>query len=704
MTDDSRAGLHGSPPLPLIRDMPRGRPRSSVCTPGAPRPAARGPRVDSAGRAATMAGPGVRRSRRGRGGTVRRAALRPPATVALAAALAALLLPVGTASAATTASAGSASGTVTLEVRTGIPAAHASLTAVRAVAARVAGAAARTDDALARIGFATVTVPAADAASTAAALAATYGSDAVTASPERRPFFTPNDPRWLPRQATALGAVAAPAAWDVARGDGVTIAVVDGGFDAGHPDVAAKVVGTHDVVDGGSAVADSPGDPLPGHGTAVASVAAAVTNNGIGIAGAAPDAGLLLLKAADSTGRITAAAVATAIVYAVDHGASVVNISLGDPTPDTAEQAAVDYAVAHGVLVVAAAGNNGNTVKQYPAACTGAVSAGATTSDGTTRASFSTYGSWVTVAAPGVGIPIALPLAYDTHDDRVDGYSVWDGTSFSSPIVGAEAALIRSLHPAFTLSDVVAAITDTTTGPALGFGHGLVQYAAALAQAPRLQVSATASPRVFSPNGDGRVDTTSVRYSVDQSQTATASVFAADGSKVAGPVALGTVAAGAHTWIWDGHDAHGRTVGEGVYRIQVRTSARVGGTQLDGLAASYVRVDLTPPELTGAHPGRRVIYPRRDGYADSAGLGATSSEALSSFSVVVSTMSGRVVRRLYGGAHAAGRFAVLWDGRTASGRGVPSGRYKFRVSGTDAAGNRRFPVPGYVLVSWHAHP
>jgi subtilisin family serine protease len=606
------------------------------------------------------------------------------------------LVTPGAAVAATTGSPATTTGTVTFEVRTG-----GASYAARSLRGRGFAA----DDGLARLGFVAVTVAADAAASTRQQLAAEYGSAAVTPAPERHAFFTPNDTNFQPRQALALGSVKAPIAWDTARGDGVTIAVIDGGFQVTHPDLAGKVIGAFDVVSKTTVVTDSVGDPLPGHGTAVASVAAASTNNGIGIAGAAPGAQLLLVKAADASGIITSAAVADAILWATDHGASVINISLGDPVSDAVEASAISYATARNVLVVAAAGNQSSSVKQYPAAYPDVVSAGATVPDGSARAAFSSFGSWVTVAAPGQSIPIALPLQYDTHDDAVDGYSVWDGTSFSSPIVAAEAAVVKSANPSATRAQLVDTITGTSSTKNYGFAHGLINYSAALTLLPRLHPTARATVYAFSPNGDGRLDTTTVRYTLEQTQSAVARVYSATGSLVLGPLNLGaSKPAGAYSWTWNGRDRYSHRAPDGRYRIEVRTSSQLGATTVQGIAATNVRIDTSPARLGSTRAGWSTFYPVRDGFRDTVTLGATSSEALSSYSVIVMNRAGRIVVTLRGGARAPGRFVATWNGRSASGARLPGGTYRFYTVVYDVASNRSLSPKATVTLSWGRHP
>jgi thermitase len=239
--------------------------------------------------------------------------------------------------------------------------------------------------------------------------------------------------------------VDAPAAWAQTRGSAVVrIAIVDTGIDAGQPDLAGKVVGAANFT-ASTTTAD-----LAGHGTHVAGITAASFDNATGIAGMAPNARLLDVKvlAVDANGRTAGdcADVADGIVWAADHGANVINLSLGSPSPCRAMQLAIDYAFAHGALPVAAAGNDGTTSRSYPAAFDHVLSVAATDTDDEI-AGFSNRGAnWVDVAAPGVGIVSTLPT-YDNATGAV-GYGYLSGTSMATPIVAGIAALIWDQFPA----------------------------------------------------------------------------------------------------------------------------------------------------------------------------------------------------------------------------------------------------------------
>jgi len=235
----------------------------------------------------------------------------------------------------------------------------------------------------------------------------------------------PNDP-YIDRQ-WALNQIRMPELWQVTTGSPeILVAVLDTGIDQSHADLEGKVVAEINFT--GS---PTPGD-IHGHGTHVAGIIAASSNNGIGIAGVAPQCRLMNVKVADDKGRCQASAVAEGIVWAVDNGASVINISveIKEPSPELAE--AIDYAWNKGVVIIAAAGNEGNDSPVYPAYYENSLAVAAT-KENDTFAPLSNRGEWVDVSAPGFKI-------YSTLPD--DSYDYKTGTSFAAPYVSGLAALL----------------------------------------------------------------------------------------------------------------------------------------------------------------------------------------------------------------------------------------------------------------------
>jgi subtilisin family serine protease len=270
----------------------------------------------------------------------------------------------------------------------------------------------------------------------------------------------------------------------------ITIAVVDTGADVSAPDIAAKHPVTHDAVTGSGAVADT-----IGHGTFVSSLAAGSPVHGV-FAGFGGDARLMIVQANSDANDFTDATEAAAIVWAVDHGANILNLSLGGPDTSQAEQDALDYATQHGVLIVAAAGNGGSHADgpTYPAALLGpnGIAVGASTRSGA-RASFSTPASYVSLLAPGVDVLGSLsstaprssyPHAHVGSGIGLFGYGT--GTSYAAPEVAGAAALVWAANPSLTAAQVVQLLEGTATQArthAEGDGSGVLDVAAAVAAA-----------------------------------------------------------------------------------------------------------------------------------------------------------------------------------------------------------------------------
>ena len=243
----------------------------------------------------------------------------------------------------------------------------------------------------------------------------------------RKPSYKPNDDKF-PEQ-YGLNKARLPQAWGNDRGDdgdGVRIAVVDTGIDARHPDLKRKISAQADFVDD-DRVAE---DDAVGHGTHVAGIAAATTNNRTGIAGGCPDCKLVVAKALTDRGGFDSN-IAESIIWSADRGAKVINLSFGGPEPARILKEAVNYAHKKGAVVVAAAGNTGEELREYPAAYPRVIAVAATDARDR-RAFFSSSGRYVDVAAPGVDILSTVP----------GGYASYSGTSFSSPHVAALAGLL----------------------------------------------------------------------------------------------------------------------------------------------------------------------------------------------------------------------------------------------------------------------
>lgn len=315
---------------------------------------------------------------------------------------------------------------------------------------------------------------------------------------------TPNDPRFGTQW--GLTQIGCSDAWDLTTGDpSIVVAVIDTGVDLNHPDLAPLLVAGHDFVDFPAGAVPRPGwvfegdftgvdataQDEVGHGTHVAGTICSVSNNAAGVAGVCWNVRLMPVKVLARirnttnnrvSGSGSAAHIAAGIRWATDNGARVINMSLGGYTDTTVEREAVAYAVAQGVVVVAAMANDNIADPAYPAAYPGVIAVAATDS-GDRRASFSNFGPHVDISAPGVGI-------VSTYWD--DTYASLDGTSMASPHVAGVAALVLSRNSALTsaqvgdiLRDTAKPLRDVPADPVPNdrYGRGLVQAAAAVQRA-----------------------------------------------------------------------------------------------------------------------------------------------------------------------------------------------------------------------------
>ena len=280
-------------------------------------------------------------------------------------------------------------------------------------------------------------------------------------------------------RATHLAAVRAPAAWASTTGAGTVVAVLDSGVDPDQPDLVGRV-------DVGPNYAD--GTDIGEHGTMVSTVVAGARDNGVGAAGVAPDASILSIRVCAPAG-CQSSSIANGITYAADHGAAVINLSLGGPDASPVVQRAVDYALGKGSVVVASAGNYGTPCAagqtdacgnplEYPAAYPGVVSV--SSGDAAGAQSWAEHGPLVDLSAPGAGVLVGLPGSQEFR------YALAAGTSFSAPMVSAAAALVKTVAPTTSAAGVESMLRATAapqrSWPA-GYGTGLLDVAAAVAAA-----------------------------------------------------------------------------------------------------------------------------------------------------------------------------------------------------------------------------
>ena len=306
-----------------------------------------------------------------------------------------------------------------------------------------------------------------------------------------RAFFVPNDPLSRDQQ-WHLGRIGATRAWDFAVGRGVTVAVVDTGiacedhgpFMKGTDLALTECVEGWNFVDGTVHANDD-----QGHGTHVAGTIAQSTNNALGAAGIAFGARLMPVKVLNTDGWGTTTDVADGIRWAADHGAHIINLSLGGPRNAKVLQSAIDYARSRGAVVVAAAGNTGGSV-QYPGASDGVIGVSATDSDDKI-ARFSSRGEGVDIAAPGVNV--VQQTVCQKGRNKCEQFPGWSGTSMASPHVAGAAALVMSLgvtDPASVEEALRANARAIEGGDTRHYGAGILQAADAVVAVTKQHVIA----------------------------------------------------------------------------------------------------------------------------------------------------------------------------------------------------------------------
>ncbi len=379
--------------------------------------------------------------------------------------------------------------------------------------------------------------------------------DALSACPEvafaepnyiRRTLFVPNDPRYS--EQWGFPKINAPAAWDITMGSSdVIVAVIDTGIDQDHPDLVNQrwintdEIANNGVDDDGNGYTDDrfgydffgnalfgiipPGenaedsDPEDdnGHGSHTAGTVAAATDNGIGVAGTASGCRVMVVRALGTIlGMGYSSDIIKAMFYATDNGAHVISMSLGSTTYSTAELTAAVYAENHDVLVVAAAGNGGNTQMNYPAGYPTVMAVSATTStDG--LASFSSRGANIDVGAPGQGI-LSCSLS--------GGYASHQGTSMACPHVAGLCGLVRSQFPTATAAQTRQMVRNGAhdlgaTGWDPNFGDGRIDALGALTTA----VPDPDQVALFQPGDGGTLNSGGTAFGFGWSRVASAASY-----------------------------------------------------------------------------------------------------------------------------------------------------------------------------------
>jgi type VII secretion-associated serine protease mycosin len=285
--------------------------------------------------------------------------------------------------------------------------------------------------------------------------------------------IVPNDTLYAEYQWN-LPEIATETGWNVSKGSpDIVVAVLDTGVQSDHPDLKGRLVKGVNIVDPSA----EPEDDV-GHGTHVAGIIAAEVNNGEGVAGMTWYTKIMPVKVLDSSGAGSTYSVAEGIIWATDNGAHVINMSLGNYAQAEFLHDAIKYAHDHGVVLVAASGNDNTDRPGFPAAYPEVIAVSATDPD-EARAEYSNYGDYIDVAAPGTSIPSTYPGSR---------YAALSGTSMASPHVAALASLVRSADPNLGNEEVMELLRRTARdlgarGKDNEYGYGQIDVMAALQSA-----------------------------------------------------------------------------------------------------------------------------------------------------------------------------------------------------------------------------
>lgn len=419
----------------------------------------------------------------------------------------------------------------------------------------------------------------------------------------------------------------------------ITVAVVDTGADLTVPDLAAKAATGFNVRTQVAAV-----DDPNGHGTFVASLAAGSVTNDEGIAGGAGDAKLIVVQAGGPDGSFNDVQEAAAIVWAVDNGARVVNLSFGGPDTSTTERKAIDYAVARDVLLVAAVGNDhdsGNPT-QYPAALlqppgsNGAggagLAVGASNPSGG-RASFSNTGTYLSLVAPGENVFGAISGSASASrwphvplpGSRAGLYGYASGTSFATPQVAGAAALVLAANPTLSAAAVADILEQTASGQGSwneDVGFGVLDVAAAVRRASPPTTAGVAGPVSVSGSRTGHLVTLSWE-AAGASSYRVSITSASSAPRVLAPATTATsgswtLRSGTHVFTVDALDATGAVSSSAGWSVSVAQAAatlRLAATKSRGRAPLSVDISalLRSPDREVAIRGRAVVLESFDG-------------------------------------------------------------------------------------------
>jgi subtilisin family serine protease len=463
-----------------------------------------------------------------------------------------------------------------------------------------------------------------------------------------------------------LAKIGATTAWDITQGAGVTIAILDSGVDGTHPDLVGNLVPGYNLSGNNSDTSD-----VCGHGTAVAGSAAARTNNAIGVAGVAGQAKIMPLRVADynsATGGCSAylSTIAAGITYAADHGARIANVSYGPLAGSSTIQSAAQYMKSKGGLVFVSAGNGGIDENITPTTTLIAVSASDSSDN---KASWSSYGAFVSLAAPGAGI---------WTTSKGGTYGGWNGTSFASPVAAGVAALMMAAAPSLDGAAIEQAIFSSAVdlgaaGRDPYYGYGRVNADAGVRAA--LAKAGGATPDTQAPSAA----ITSPTASSSVSGNVTVAVNATDNVGVdrvelkANGTVVGNDSASPFSFSWNSAG-----VPNGMNTLVATAYDKAGNATASSPVSVNVANSLPPPVKDTTPPVVKIDNPAPGTVS---GTVAVSASATDNSGAAALTESLYIDNRLVASGK-GGTLAYTWHTRRYS-----YGNHTVKAMAQDAAGN-----------------
>ncbi|PFP24253.1 hypothetical protein COJ96_23355 [Bacillus sp. AFS073361] len=451
-----------------------------------------------------------------------------------------------------------------------------------------------------------------------------------------------------------------PKVWDKTKGSSkITVAIIDGGVQKDHPDIKGKIISPYNAVNGSSSYAPDK------HATHVAGIIAGNFNK-YGIAGIAPDVKIMPINVFQGD-LASSDTVIRAIYYAVAHHADVINMSLGDDSYSYLLESATKYAKSKGVVLVAAAGNSSTFLPMYPAASEGVIGVSAT--DRNDRiASFSNYGNYIDLAAPGVDIYSSI--AGST-------YASYDGTSMAAPMVSGIAALVRTKNPFLSPSQVETILKKSTIdlgsrGWDEDFGYGRIDAYKAVSNTPA-PISSITAPKTYTVTGKNKA---AFSFKTTNKTKVSLSIKDAHGKTVRKVLSNKTSTGAKISASWDGKSTSKKFVTTGTYKVEVKITK---GSDSYYKSTMIKVVNHTKPA---------ILVSGTYSYSPNVSGKVTIPYELTQkvkVTAVVTDKNGKTVKKILSKKTiSAGKHSIVWNGKTTKGRLVKDGTYQIVWTLTDS--------------------